>query len=137
LELIGGGPIRVADAAHCPLSARAAVQAKSEHFPGRPVILALGLLRDKGVAGILQELAALPKVVEVFVHEPNSPRALPSAELHGAVKARFQNVEDKGTVERAIDAALESQSRNPNAVLLSTGSFYSLAQARKRLSAAG
>jgi hypothetical protein len=75
LEIVREAPLVLVDGAHCPLSAQAAMEACAEHFPGHPIILVLGLMRDKQPRPILEQLAAHDNVLAVFTHTPPSPRA--------------------------------------------------------------
>jgi len=133
MELVRSDLPALVDAAHCPLSAKAAIETLEEHFPGRPVILTLGLLEDKKIAAIVSALAKHPDIRLLLAHTPPSPRACLSRRLVKLAQGLFPRIEDAGDIEAALDRALAVQKETPDAVILSTGSFYTIDRATKRL----
>ena len=57
MQVVGGDPPLVLDAAHNPDGARALAEALPEVAGGRPVVACLAILADKDAAGILEALA--------------------------------------------------------------------------------
>ncbi|MFP4382268.1 MAG: bifunctional folylpolyglutamate synthase/dihydrofolate synthase [Candidatus Sumerlaeia bacterium] len=133
MEIIRHDPVQIIDAAHCPLSSRAAIDALHLHFPDRPCVLVLGYLMDKRIDNILSELANHESVRHVYTHAPSSPRAMPSEFLAKKARKHFTNATNCETVEKALEAACQFQKQNPDCIILATGSFYSLARARHYL----
>ena len=125
------------DGAHCPLSARAAAQACAEHFPGRDMILVLGMMADKKIEAILSNLRRFGGAAQVFAYTAPSPRACPEETLARLARRHFPWVEKCGTMEKALEHALAAQSRRPGALVLCTGTFYGIAQARRYLVSRG
>lgn len=126
-ELVADDPPVVLDGAHNPEAAAVLAQAVGEEF-GCPPVVVLGVLADKDAEGISAALA--PVAAEIVVTQPDSPRALPAAELAPRVAA-LTTV----PVHVAPDlvAALALAKRlGPDGVLV-TGSLYTVGAARRLL----
>lgn len=144
-------PDIVLDGAHNPHGAHALGAALDELrpllSPGRPSVL-LGTLRDKDVAGMLEPLKRSATLADarVFTTDvPESPRALPAAELARAWTAAAAGPASAPStsaappaprvlpdVDEALDAAVES-ARREGGPLLVCGSLYLVGHARGRL----
>jgi dihydrofolate synthase/folylpolyglutamate synthase len=133
LEVARWEPPVLLDGAHCPLSARAAAQACAEHFPGRDMILVLGMMADKKIEAILSNLRRFGGAAQVFAYTAPNPRACGEEKLARLARRHFPWVETCGTMEKALEHALAAQSRRPGALVLCTGTFYGIAQARRYL----
>jgi dihydrofolate synthase/folylpolyglutamate synthase len=130
MEVLRQEPAVIADSAHCPLSARAAIDACAEHFPGCRVMLVLGLLGDKNHRLILESLRRGGRIDAVFTHTPSSPRAHTGEALAALARRHFENVVSCKDVGEALWRAMRGQRRTPSAVVLATGTTYSVAEAR-------
>ena len=130
LEIVHDDPLVLVDSAHCPISARAAMEACAEHFPGRPVILVLGLMRDKKPEAILKNLSQAGIVSAVFTHTPPTPRARAAEDLARLAAPYFCHVRSHSRVEEALESAMAFRRREPEALILVTGTAYSVAAAR-------
>ena len=78
-ELMRTGPPVIVDGSHNPQAAAVLAAAVREAFPSERPTLLLGVLADKDARGIVQALA--PSVGRIAVAQPESPRALPVADL--------------------------------------------------------
>ena len=130
LELVRAEPPILADAAHCPISAKAAVEACSEHFPGRCIVLVLGLMRDKKPRPILKSMSEAGIIGAVLTYTPPSPRARDGGDLARIAKAWFRRVHACRDIMDAMAEAEALQKKTPGALILSTGTAYSIAQVR-------
>jgi dihydrofolate synthase / folylpolyglutamate synthase len=144
LELIEGRPEVLLDGAHNPHGAAALADALDELrlqlAAGRPTLL-IGILRDKDVAGVLGPLhtsRALADALVVTTDVPDSPRALPAAELAtawrdlprtGDLRPEIVHLPD---ADEALDAALAA-ARQAGGPLIICGSLYLVGHARGRL----
>lgn len=82
------------------------------------VVLVLGMLGDKDVDGVAEELSKI--AAKVFVTSPASPRAAPAGRLAEAM-SRYGPVDGEfGTVAETMDAAMEARE---DMNVLVTGSF--------------
>lgn len=73
-EVLDGRPTVVLDAAHNPAAAGALRNTLAARFPGRDIVMVLGVLGDKDRAGIAAALA--PAALAVVVTRPPSERAV-------------------------------------------------------------
>ncbi len=133
LEVIGTKPDVLVDGAHCPASANAASSALAEHFPGRPVILMLGVLGDKNVREMLQAFAHGPaRVARCVTWTPTSPRALDGRDLAQMAQKFLGEAQACGSAEEAAAHALKAVRQcGENALVLATGSFYGIGPAQR------
>jgi len=120
------GPV-VVDAAHCPMSMHATVDALNAMFSERPWTVLISIMSDKNAQGILEELAKLRRIVRLLCFKGSSPRSLPPEDLAHAANAigwpcgMPDIVANPETLECLLDHAPES-GRHDGGVLL-TGSF--------------
>ncbi|WP_433288672.1 bifunctional folylpolyglutamate synthase/dihydrofolate synthase [Pseudonocardia sp. CA-142604] len=98
-----GGPTVLIDAAHNPAGARSLAAALTTDFRFARLVGVLGVMRDKDVRGILDELE--PVLHEVVVTANSSPRAMDPDEL-GAVAAEVFG-SDRVSVEPVLAEAIE------------------------------
>lgn len=78
-ELMAQRPPLVLDGAHNPHGAAALAAGLRHYFPGEKFVFILGVMADKDVDGILARLT--PLAARFYCVAPDSPRALPAAEL--------------------------------------------------------
>ncbi|MFZ5597807.1 MAG: bifunctional folylpolyglutamate synthase/dihydrofolate synthase [Bacillota bacterium] len=127
LEIINQSPVVVIDAAHNYDGAVSLRRAIADYFPGKRVVLVIGMLGDKERSKVVAELA--PSAAAVVVTKPNSPRAGDWEQM--AVEAR-RYVESVVTIEdirEAVRAGMDAA--GPEDVVVITGSFYMVAEARE------
>lgn len=126
-QVLRRDPWLVADAAHNPEGAAVLARAITAAWPDpamRPTIV-LGVLADKDAAGIVFALA--PVASGFVVVEPDSPRAMPAAELAGVVEhVTGERPEVAESVAAGIEGALAG---NPTAGAIVTGSIRTAAEA--------
>jgi len=123
------GPLVLLDAAHNPAKCRALAEAVPELFPGRRIHLLLGMLADKDVADSVAPL--LPLAAEVWAATPESPRALPAADLAEVCRRQGHPARVIPDVHEALQAARAAAA--PGDLLLITGSFHTVGPARGAL----
>jgi dihydrofolate synthase/folylpolyglutamate synthase len=79
LQIVRTGPTVLVDAAHNPHGAASLAAAIEDSFQFTSVLAVIGMLADKDAAGFLEVIQTV--VHEVVITEPQSPRAMPAAEL--------------------------------------------------------
>jgi dihydrofolate synthase/folylpolyglutamate synthase len=140
LEAVRSAPTILVDAAHNPAGMAATVTAISEAFDFRRLVAVVGMLVDKDVHGILEQLE--PLADEVVVTQNGSSRALAADEL--AARAVEVFGVDRVTVEPRLDDAIETAVRLAEDVddgvlagvgVLVTGSVVTAGEARTLLGA--
>jgi dihydrofolate synthase/folylpolyglutamate synthase len=129
LEIFNGKPLTIIDGAHNYEGARSLKLALEDYFPGRDIVLVMGMLADKERARVVEEL--VPGVRAVVVTRPDSPRSgdwRRLADLAGRLAADVSLVEDVGEALNKAKtlAGLEG-------LVCVTGSLYMVAEAREKL----
>ena len=127
LELVGARPAVYIDGTHNPAGARELVAFWDEQFPGVPIHLVYGTLRDKPIDEICGVL--FPRAASVILTEPRQSRALKAETLarmtrHLAPHSEIVR-EPAAAIERAIQLAA------PEDAVLATGSLYLVADYRR------
>jgi dihydrofolate synthase/folylpolyglutamate synthase len=127
MEIVSQKPLVIIDGAHNYDGARCLRQALEEYFPGRSIIMVIGMLGDKERALVAAELAGVARAV--VVTRPDNPRASNWRELAEEVRNYTSEVyllEDTGeAVRKALALA------GPEEVILVTGSLYMVGGARE------
>lgn len=142
LEIIHRHPTVVADGAHNADSISKLNQAMYDLFYKHPLIVVLGIFKDKDLQGMVKELGTDksnvfgPYIEKVIVTHPNNPRAADPVKLAELVQAHGVEVEIQPNIadalKRAEDLALEGSSESEREpVVLVTGSLYTVAEARE------
>ena len=102
-ELVGRSPLFVVDGGHNPQCVAATAAAIREYLPGGQCVILMGVLADKDWRAMLDTLST---VAEGFVCvTPDSPRALPAAELGAEIMRRGLHAEVCSSVPEAVEAA--------------------------------
>jgi dihydrofolate synthase / folylpolyglutamate synthase len=129
VELIDTEPYTIIDVGHNPASMAALRDTLQELLGGRRLILVFGMLATKDYRTVAAMIAPLADAV--ITTTPDNPHALPAEELAAEVRprtARVTAVPDRyQAVERGRAIA------GPEDVLLITGSFYLVGEAREWL----
>jgi len=120
-ELLPGDPPLVLDGAHEAAAARALVAAARERLGERPLILLLGVARDKDLGALLDALA--PAAAEVVATASRSPRARDPERLAGAVRRRGVEATAVAGVAEAL-AEARRRARGLGGAVVTAGSLY-------------
>lgn len=124
-EIISGEPVIIIDGAHNPDGARVLRQNLDQLFPGREITFALGILRDKDVAGIIREL--IRTIDTVVTVQPLSYRAATPEEIAREIEAH--HVEAAAAIDSGIERAKELA--GSDGVVCVAGSLYLIGEARQ------
>ncbi|TYO98040.1 bifunctional folylpolyglutamate synthase/dihydrofolate synthase [Desulfallas thermosapovorans] len=127
LELIGDKPPVLIDGAHNYDGALSLRHALDDYFPGRDVIMVLGMLGDKERARVVAELA--PRARYVIITRPNSPRAGDWQQMAAEARRYLAEVDTVENISGAVQTALK-KARESDLVCI-TGSLYMVAEARE------
>jgi len=127
-EVLGHDPLVILDGAHNPDGARAAASTLAEDFAvAGHLRLVVGTLGGRDPEELLRILGA-EQAAEVVCCTPDSPRALPAAELAEVVRRLGASARVVPDVGDALATALE-HAHDEDAVLV-TGSLYTVGAAR-------
>jgi dihydrofolate synthase / folylpolyglutamate synthase len=129
LEVLKRRPLVIVDGAHNPDAADALRAAVEESFRWERLVLVLGILSDKDIAGVTRILAPMADVV--IATRPTSTRAAGADLVAKEAEALGFEANTTNTVEGAVALALE-QAGDEDCVLIA-GSFYTVAEARNVL----
>ncbi|ADL07456.1 bifunctional folylpolyglutamate synthase/dihydrofolate synthase [Thermosediminibacter oceani] len=133
LEIMGRNPDVLIDGAHNPSGVGVLKSAILKYFPGKRVILVIGILKDKDYLKMLEEI--IPVADAVVATRPDSPRALEPNELEGSIKSlnleKMPEIYVREEVEEAIDTAYEIAGASD--VIVFAGSLYLIGKVRSLL----
>ncbi|WP_307399695.1 bifunctional folylpolyglutamate synthase/dihydrofolate synthase [Desulfofundulus luciae] len=131
LEVVLSRPLVLLDGAHNYDGARSLAKALDDYFPGKQVVLVIGMLGDKERGRVVAELA--PRARAVVVTRPNSPRAGDWQRLAEEARKYVPEVYIIESVPEAVECALSLA--RANELVCITGSLYMVAEAREVLMA--
>lgn len=131
LEVVDRDPLTIVDGAHNPAAATALAAFLADHAAGYRIALVLGILADKDIAGIMQPL--LPHAAQLFLAPPQTSRAASIPVLAEIARAAGFRPHHGSSVHEALRAARDwsraEQSDGQNALVLVTGSLYTVGEA--------
>lgn len=130
LETVSEEPWILLDGAHNPDAMRMVREFLEENLGGRRLTVLFGAMRDKESAKMLAELA--PLASEFLLASPQLERAAPAEALQSYLEGFEGEVRTYASIAEALEEALPLLS--PEDVLLVTGSFYVVGEARRALS---
>lgn len=122
VELVRTDPDVVVDGAHNPVSMASLRAALADHFPGRPLVLVLGISKDKDVDGVLREI--VPAASAIVFTKASHPRAADPEDLLARVRAIAPDIaawtspDPRAAVRIARAACVKEK------LLVVTGSFF-------------
>ncbi len=130
LELLNDNPLLVMDGAHNPAAMQKMAQAIPEYFNFERLILVFGIMADKDAVAMMS--AILPLAEKVYFTRASIPRAADPNQLHAIALTRFQLNRDLMEIEEDIGNALGKalKEASPDDLVLVTGSFYTVSDAR-------
>lgn len=130
LEMIRKAPTIILDCAHNPASCQMLTEAIREFFPGKRILLILGLSVDKDRLGMCTELSKISQ--EIILTLADHPRAYgfnDATERKVLFGDRFiiKTNHSRQALERALSLA------DPDDVILVTGSIFLVGELRKEI----
>jgi len=132
IEVVRSHPTVIVDVAHNTVSFQALRAALDETFPGRRLVLVLGILGDKDLAGIARIIA--PRAAILIATRPHDARAVPPEQVAIAAQPWVSTVLVVDDPVDAIKKALGLAGRDD--VVCATGSFHVAGPVRAYLFAA-
>lgn len=128
-EVLPGQPTVILDGAHNLAGAQALAKTLQNFFPGRPMVLVLGMLADKERQQVIATLAPLARAI--VVTKPNNPRAGAWQQVAHWCRQYVPEIYCLEQVGTAVDQAFALA--KPDEIICITGSLYMLAEARAHL----
>lgn len=129
MELVRRNPDVILDGGHNPQCMEALGRALRELYPGKKIIFLTGVLADKDWSAMMDEL--LPIAREFYTITPDSPRAMPAAELAAWLESRGVRAVPCETIQGGLDLALVFLP--PEDVVCVCGSLYMIGEVRHLL----
>jgi dihydrofolate synthase/folylpolyglutamate synthase len=126
VELVSRRPYTIVDVGHNPASMAALCATLHELLGGRRLVVAFGMLATKDYHAVTALLA--PLAAAVVTTTPDNPHALAAADLAAEVRRYTPHVE--AVDDRRAAVARARQLTGPDDVLVVTGSFYFVGEAR-------
>ena len=133
LQVLRREPWVIVDGAHNADSARRLNQALRQYFSFARVFLIFGASSDKNIAGMVAELASLPR--EVIVTRSHHPRAVAPAVLGIEFSKCGIVTEEAENVAAAVELALVRA--NPADLICATGSLFVVAEVMEYMAPRG
>lgn len=129
LEVMGQGPLIVADGAHNPESAEALANALREYFEWRRCFIVIGVTGDKDVRGIGFKLAKLAELIVCCRFR--SPRSMDPYTIIQEIGFLGPAAVAEESVAEGLNTALAHA--NADDLVCVTGSLYVVAEAREAI----
>src|SRR5439155_18618735 len=127
MEVVGRSPLVVLDGAHNPDAAVAVAEALPEVFSWNRLHLVVGMFEDKDVESVVKLLA--PLADRAYACMNTGSRAAPVSRVEVALRrSGVDQVQAFETVGAAVASAMAAA--DPEDLILVTGSFYTVADAR-------
>jgi dihydrofolate synthase/folylpolyglutamate synthase len=127
LEKLADSPLILLDSAHNPAAMVSSVQAVEQLFPGRRILLVVGMLKDKDVVSSLRALRKLGDTI--VATEPAYERALPANELADTAQGIFDKIKCREPISDALRYAVPL-AESEDMMILITGSLFNVAEVR-------
>jgi dihydrofolate synthase/folylpolyglutamate synthase len=127
LEVVSRRPLVLIDGAHNVPAGIELGRTVNALFGDRRVVLVVGMMKDKDIAGFLRALA--PSASIVIATRADSKRAVMAEDIVRHAGEMFDNVLRARTVEGAVKMAQDTA--GPDGIVLVTGSFYVAGEARQ------
>ena len=117
----------ILDAAHNAPAMKVLVQNLKKYFPSKNVNAVMGILNDKDYKSMIEEVA--PAVKKFYITSPMSERATNPFDIYMWAAKAYDNVGFVKDVKDAVSMC-HDMSKEENAVMLVSGSFYTVGAAR-------
>jgi len=127
LELLQDNPLVLIDGAHNVQGSEVLSSAITTYFKDKKINLVIGMLKDKDVDGVLNNL--IPLCSKVIFTRPNNPKAMNPDELANRVHFFGKEIYITQTLEESVVLALENASFDE--VTIFTGSLYLIGDVRR------
>ncbi len=125
-EIMQREPYVILDGAHNEDGTRALREAMEKYFPGKKILLACGMLRDKDTHAIVNNFAAF--ATEFVLTQPENARALSVEELGELIRDHGRDYRFAGTPAEVT--AFVKEHMNEYDVVIFAGSLYLIGEIR-------
>ncbi len=129
LEVISKQPTIVIDGAHNLQGAQALKESIMKLFNYDRLILGIGMLDDKDIDNVLQEL--IPLTHSVVVTQAMSPRAMNAEELGKKIEKYKKDIYIESDIEKAVHKSLDIAQKGD--LIVFSGSLYLIGEVRSNI----
>jgi dihydrofolate synthase/folylpolyglutamate synthase len=126
-EIASLEPVVILDSAHNEDAFLRLAETLETYFPGRKVVLILGISEDKHLVAMLQAVKHL--IDRLIVTRANHPRALEPQQIVETAEQLGLQCETVAPVEAALNRAVEIAKKN-GSIILSAGSMFVTAEVK-------
>lgn len=132
-EIISKKPLVVLDGAQNLASAKALRETVNERFPGKRIVLVLGVSKDKDIAGICKELC--PLACEIILTQADNPRAADVDTIKQTISSQLTASSSQLYKAKRVEDAIELAKKRTRVedLILVTGSLFLVGEAREFL----
>lgn len=143
-EIVREQPTFIVDGGHNPQGAHALVESLQQRFPGRKATFVIGILEDKDVPLILEEVMGNITASAFIVIEPDNPRAMSGYKLARAIRWTGQDILGCSactrpyiakSIQDGVDKALEVTPAD--GLIVAFGSLYSVGAVKRAVAQTG
>ena len=128
MQVVRKAPLVILDGGHNPAAAREVSHSLEDLFDGKKVVLVVGVLADKDVAGVVWQLCL--RASQVVATEPASERKAPASQIAKEARKYVATVLEEPDPEKAFEKGLELAKKTGQPMLVA-GSFYLVGEAEK------
>lgn len=125
-EILSRDPLFIIDGGHNPQGVEAAIASIRAHLPNRKIVFLLGIMADKDVPHMLEQIA--PIAQSVVTVTPSNPRAMQAGELAGRVRSFGIDAVACDSIRAGLDRAFLEAGKD--GVVCALGSLYMLGDIR-------
>ncbi|HOV25321.1 MAG TPA: folylpolyglutamate synthase/dihydrofolate synthase family protein [Pseudobacteroides sp.] len=130
LEMVCKDPVFLIDGAHNSEGAQALAGNLKKYFPGKRIIIIIGVLKDKDYKSIIEPL--IPIASEFIAVKPQNDRGMESRDLAIILRDYCNNVSVSDTIEEAIGTSIKKVTKD--GIICAYGSLYYIGEIRKYFS---
>lgn len=133
-EILRREPVFVLDGAHNPHGIVATTESLKVHFKNKKLVFLLGVMADKDVAGMMDNIAPLAECF--FTVEPPNPRAMAAGELAELLSSRYGlPVTACAEIPEAVEKAIAHAGKD--GIVCALGSLYFSGEIREAVKSLG
>lgn len=130
-EVLGQNPIFIADGGHNPQGVAAVAESLKAHFPGRTVTFLLGVMADKDVSHMIEQIGPIANGFVTVT--PDNPRAMSAMELSALLERHGFFATAAESVQAGVRLAINRAGKD--GIVCALGSLYMLGDVRTALGA--
>jgi len=127
LEMVCNDPVFLIDGAHNSEGAVTLAGNLKKYFPGKKMLVIIGVLKDKDYKSIIEPL--IPIASEFIAVKPQNDRGMESQDLAIILRDYCNNVSVSDTIEEAISNSIKIVTKD--SIICAYGSLYYIGQIRK------